>query len=37
MREIDNPALFQDWNLKLETSAYLKKLDKNERLPSKKK
>ena len=37
MKEIDNLVLIKEWKLNLDTSAYLKKLDKKERLPPKKK
>ena len=30
MREIDHPIFIQEWKINLDTSAYLKKLDKKE-------
>ena len=37
MKEMDHSAFIQEQKLYLDTAAYLNKLDKKERLPSKKK
>ena len=37
MKEINHPALIQEFKFNLDTAGYLNKLDKKERLPPKKK
>ena len=37
MKEIDHPALIQEWKLNLETAAYLKELKKSRLLLKRKK